>query len=98
MVRQINAQIAAQQLVFRYRVARMAYLKRHDGGIIGGFDVDLGSSPIVTADRDAPEFYLAVFHGEPMNSMSTRDLDQIKQWVLHGESEFPTCLLLITAC
>jgi hypothetical protein len=97
MVRQINAQIAAQQLVFRYRVARMAYLKGRDGDVIGGFDVDLSSLPIVTGDRDAPEFYLAVFHGEPMNSMSTGDLEQIRQWVLRGESELPTCLLLITA-
>jgi hypothetical protein len=98
MERPINAQIAAQQLLFRYRVARMAYLKGRNFGrptVAGDFVFDLRRSPIITADDDAHDFYRAVFHGEPTDSIRAGDLNQIRQWVLRAEGELPHCLRLI---
>lgn len=89
MVKQINAQIATQQLLFRYRVARRVYLQEHDRGAASDFVVDLSMSPPITGDHDANDFYRAVFYDEPTNSMSTGDLDQIRKWVLRGQGELP---------
>jgi hypothetical protein len=87
-VRPTSEQIAAEQLLFRYRVARQAYLKTRDFWA-GDVEIDFGTWPIIRADDGADDFYRAVFYGEAMGSMSAGDLQQLRTWVVRGEGHLP---------